>query len=81
MDFIGPQLPEEVERHLSRYDDLFGRVEQRTHLREYVAGLLSETHRKNIASIMGKVVEGNYQAGHHFLAARRPVDSPPTDRA
>jgi SRSO17 transposase len=68
MDFITSELPEAVERYLRQYDDLFARREQREHFRLYVAGLISETHRKNIGQIMAKVVEGDYQSGHHFLA-------------
>ena len=68
MDFIGPELPEEVERYLQQYDDLLTRREQREHFRYYIAGLISETHRKNVGQMMAKVVEGDYQSGHHFLA-------------
>ncbi len=67
MDFIVPSLPEPVEAYLKQYDDLFPSAEAREHFRYYVIGLLSETHRKNISQIMRKVVEGRYQAGHHFL--------------
>lgn len=68
MDFIIPELPQEVERYLSQYDDLFVRKEMKEHFRYYVCGMISETHRKNIQQIMAKVVEGKYQSGHHFLA-------------
>lgn len=68
MDFIGPVLPKEIERYLSQYDGCFERSEQREQFRAYVAGLMSETQHKNIAAMTAKVVEGNYQAAHHFLA-------------
>lgn len=68
MDFIIPELPQEMERYLSQYDDLFVRREMREYFRYYVSGEISETHRKNIQQIMAKVVEGKYQSGHHFLA-------------
>ncbi len=65
MDFIIPQLPEEMENYLNQYDDLFTRPEMQEHFRYYVSGMISETHRKNIQRIMAKVVEGKYQSGHH----------------
>jgi len=67
MDFISPKLPKEVEKYLKQYDDLFPRKEARKQFRHYVAGLISETKRKNIWQIMRKVVGGSYQQGHHFL--------------
>jgi SRSO17 transposase len=67
MDFIPPTLPKEVEEHLKQYDDLFPRKEAREYFRYYIAGLISETQRKNIWQMMRKVIEGEYQRGHHFL--------------
>ncbi len=67
MDFIPPLVPDEVESYLSQYDDLFPRVEARNYFRYYIAGLISETHRKNIQQIMRKVIGGEYQRGHNFL--------------
>lgn len=68
MDFIMPELPVEVESYLKQYDDLFTRENQHENFRYYVVGLLSETHRKNIESMIEKVIEGDYYSCHHFLA-------------
>jgi SRSO17 transposase len=68
MDFIVPELPQEVELYLQQYDSLFVRREMREHFRYYIAGLLSETRRKNVERMMAKVVEGKYQSGHQPLA-------------
>jgi len=79
MDFIVSHLPEPVEAYLSQYDDLFASEQAREHFRYYIIGLLSETHLKNIFQIMRKVVEGRYQAGHHFLYAS-PWDADEVNR-
>lgn len=68
MDFINPQPPEEVEAYLRQYDGMFRRPEARREFRAYIAGLLSETHRKNVGQIAAKVIEGGYEALHHFLS-------------
>lgn len=68
MDFIPPKLPSPVEEYLAQFDDLMPSPAAQGKLRVYVAGLLSETRRKNIQAIAAKAVGTEYQAAHHFLA-------------
>jgi SRSO17 transposase len=51
-----------------------GRMERRKWAGEYVRGLLSDTTRKNIASMAAHLPHGNLQAMHHVLA-QSPWDS------
>ena len=68
MDFIPPLIPQMVENYLRQYNDLLPGKIARTKFCQYVCGLISETKRKNIWSMVAKTVEGNYQGSHHFLA-------------
>jgi hypothetical protein len=68
MQYIIDEFPSGFESFFEKFDPLFNRPNQRRNFRRYLTGLLLELKRKNIQSISERMVSGNYQALHHFLA-------------
>jgi DDE superfamily endonuclease len=60
-------MPPCFEKWCLRYDDIFARQTQRNHYRTYLAGLLRESPRKNIAVLASSTIGANYYNLHHFL--------------
>jgi hypothetical protein len=60
-------MPGCFEKWCRKFDDIFSRDSQREHFRTYLAGLLSEGQRKNIAVIASSTVGVGYYNLHHFL--------------
>jgi len=60
-------LPECFEKYCNAFSDLLPRRAQQDNFRHYLAGLLSELHRKNIAAIASSTVNCAYANLHHFL--------------
>jgi SRSO17 transposase len=60
-------MPQCFENWCSKFDDIFQRTTQQQHFRSYLAGLLSENHRKNVAAIASATVGTAYYNLHHFL--------------
>lgn len=67
LETVPGALPECFEKYCSKYDDRFTRDSQREHFRTYLAGLLSEAPRKNIAVIAANTVGAGYYNLHHFI--------------
>jgi SRSO17 transposase len=67
LDTVPEVLPNCLNKYCSKFDDLFRNVAQRGHFRTYIAGLLSECHRKNITQIAESTVGCEYVNLHHFL--------------
>ena len=67
LDTVPEALPSSLEKYYRRFDVIFENTAQRRHFREYVAGLLSEVHRKNITAIAESTVGCGYVNLHHFL--------------
>ena len=66
-DKVSEAMPKFFESWCSKFDDLFGREAQRKNFRQYLAGLLGDTERKNVWSIASTFVDGNYHSLHHFI--------------
>jgi hypothetical protein len=60
-------MPACFEKWCEKFGDVFTRGSQREHFRAYLAGLLSETPRKNIAVIAASTLGIGYYNLHHFL--------------
>jgi SRSO17 transposase len=60
-------MPQSFEKYCSKFDDVFQRDSQREHFRTYLAGLLSESQRKNISVIAANTVGASYFNLHHFI--------------
>lgn len=60
-------LPECFENFCRKFNDLLPRQAQQENFRHYLAGLLSELHRKNIAAIADSTVNCSYVNLHHFM--------------
>lgn len=67
LETVPDALPECFEKYCRKYDDIFTRDSQREHFRTYLAGLLSEAPRKNIAVIAANTVGAGYYNLHHFI--------------
>src|SRR5271154_4011951 len=67
LETVPDAMPHCFEKHCSKYDDVFQRDSQREHFRTYLAGLLSESQRKNISVIAANTVGASYFNLHHFL--------------
>jgi SRSO17 transposase len=65
---MAPQaLPNCFENWCQEYDEVFGREAQREHFRSYLAGLLGEVQRKNVAQIAASSIGVSYTNLHHFI--------------
>jgi len=67
LENVPDAMPQCFERYCGKYDDVFQRDTQREHFRTYLAGLLSESQRKNIAVIAANTVGASYFNLHHFI--------------
>jgi len=67
LDTVPDAMPPCFEKWCSKFDDVFSRSAQQNHFRTYLAGLLGEGQRKNIASIADSTVGTSYFNLHHFL--------------
>lgn len=61
-------LPPCFEKWCAKFDNLFQYKGQKNGFRYYLAGLLGESKRKNIAQISDNIVDSTYQKIHHFIA-------------
>ena len=68
-------MPPCFNRWCQRFDDVFTRQAQRREFRNYVAGLLGESERKNIFQMASKAVGVIYHKLHHFLTAAPGVSN------
>ena len=66
-DKVAEAMPKFFENWCSKFDDVFGRQAQRQNFRDYLAGILGDTERKNIWAIATSLVNGNYHSLHHFI--------------
>lgn len=60
-------MPPCFDRWCQRFDDVFTRQAQRREFRNYLAGLLGESERKNIFQMSSNAVGVIYHKLHHFL--------------
>ena len=60
-------MPPGFNRWCQRFDDVFTRQAQRREFRNYLAGLLGESERKNIFQMSTNAVGVIYHKLHHFL--------------
>lgn len=67
LETVPDAMPACFEKWCRKFDDIFSRVNQREHFRTYLAGLLSESPRKNIAVIAANTVGVGYFNLHHFI--------------
>ena len=56
-------------RWCQRFDDIFGHMAQKREFRNYIAGLLGESERKNLWQMVANAVGVDYHKLHHFLTA------------
>lgn len=66
-DSVPDAMPRFFESWCEKFDDIFGRESQRVGFRHYLAGILGQSHRKNILSIANNTVNGDYHRLQHFL--------------
>lgn len=67
LETVPDAMPQSFENFASKFDSVFARESQREHFRTYLAGLLSESPRKNISVIVASTVGASYFNVHHFL--------------
>jgi SRSO17 transposase len=67
IDSVPEAIPDCLDNYCSKFDDIFQNSAQRKHFREYTAGLLGESHRKNIMAIAESTLGCDYVNLHHFL--------------
>jgi hypothetical protein len=60
-------MPKFFESFCDKFEDVLGHEAQRRNFRMYLAGLLGDSHRKNIWAMSEGTVDGNYHSLHHFL--------------
>ena len=60
-------LPPCFEKWCAKFDDLWDNKGKKKGFRCYLAGLLGESKRKNIAQITDNIVGSSYHNVHHFL--------------
>lgn len=60
-------MPPCFDRWCQKFDDLFQNKSQKREFRNYLAGLLGESERKNLSQIARDAVEVTYHRLHHFL--------------
>lgn len=60
-------MPPCFDRWCSRFDDLFNHKAQKRGFRDYLAGLLGESERKNLTKMSDNAVGVVYHRLHHFL--------------
>ena len=60
-------MPPCFEKWCVKFDDLFKTKGQKKGFRCYLAGLLGESKRKNIAQITDNIIDSSYQNVHHFI--------------
>lgn len=60
-------LPPSFHKWCARFDDLLPRKAQKQGLKNYLAGLLGESERKNLEQISNNLVGASYNRVHHFL--------------
>jgi hypothetical protein len=66
-DNIPEAMPKFFETWCEKFDHVFGRASQRVGFRQYLAGILGQSHRKNILSMAKNTVNGDYHRLHHFI--------------
>lgn len=67
LETVPDAMPGCFDKWCQKFDDIFSRDSQREHFRSYLAGLLSEGQRKNIAVIAASTIGVGYYNLHHFL--------------
>ena len=60
-------MPPCFNRWCQKFEDLFQNKSQKREFRNYLAGLLGESERKNLSQIARDAVEVTYHRLHHFL--------------
>ena len=61
-------LPPCFEKWCAKFDNLFEYKGQKNGFRYYLAGLLGEIKRKNIAQMSDNIIDATYHKIHHFIA-------------
>ena len=61
-------MPPCFEKWCSKFDDLWKNQGQKKGFRYYLAGLLGESKRKNIAQMTDNIIGSSYHNVHHFLS-------------
>lgn len=61
-------MPPCFEKWCSKFDDLWQNQGQKKGFRYYLAGLLGESKRKNIAQMTDNIIGSSYHNVHHFLS-------------
>jgi hypothetical protein len=60
-------MPQCFDKWCKRFDDVFTHQAQKREFRNYIAGLLGESERKNLSQIANNAVGVTYHRLHHFL--------------
>ena len=61
-------MPPCFEKWCAKFDDLWKNQGQKKGFRYYLAGLLGESKRKNIAQITDNIIGSSYHNVHHFIS-------------
>lgn len=61
-------MPPCLEKWCAKFDDLWKTKGQKKGFRYYLAGLLGESKRKNIAQITDNIIGSSYHNVHHFIS-------------
>ncbi len=61
-------MPPCFEKWCSKFDDLWKNQGQKKGFRYYLAGLLGESKRKNIAQMTDNIIGSSYHNVHHFIS-------------
>lgn len=67
IDKVPEAMPKFFESWCSKFDDVFGRAAQRRNFRNYLAGILGDTERKNVWQMATSTVNGNYGSLLNFI--------------
>ena len=61
-------MPPCFEKWCAKFNDLWQNQGQKKGFRYYLAGLLGESKRKNIAQITDNIIGSSYHNVHHFMS-------------
>lgn len=67
IDKVPEAMPTFFENWCSKFDDVFSRTAQRANFRNYLAGILGDTERKNVWQMATSVVNSNYASLLNFI--------------
>ncbi|MGL6344172.1 MAG: IS701 family transposase [Waterburya sp.] len=73
-------MPPCFEKWCAKFDDLWKNQGQKKGFRYYLAGLLGETKRKNIAQMTDNIIGSSYHNVHHFISKSKWSSSKVNER-